>query len=66
MASAFDYKEVVGISNDSIEAAIKEGLKEVSKTHQVAWFEVLSMRGRMVDDNTVEHQVTVKVGCRAK
>lgn len=66
MASAFEYKEVVGISNDSIEAAIKEGLKEISKTHMVAWFEVVSMRGRMVDENTVEHQVTVKVGCRTK
>lgn len=66
MPTAFEYKEVVGISTESIEAAIKEGLKQISLTAQVAWFEVLSMRGRMVDEDTVEHQVSIKVGCRAK
>ncbi|MFZ1730172.1 MAG: dodecin family protein [Bacteroidota bacterium] len=66
MPAAFEYREIVGISNDSIEAAIKEGLYEASKTHQVAWFEVASMRGRMVDDDTVEYQVSLKIGCRVK
>ncbi|MBR9976022.1 MAG: dodecin domain-containing protein [Bacteroidetes bacterium] len=66
MSSAFEYKEVVGISTESIEAAIQVGLKQISQTVEVAWFEVLSMRGRMVDDDTVEHQVSIKVGCRAK
>jgi flavin-binding protein dodecin len=66
MPSAFEYKEVVGISTENIEAAIKEGLKEISRSYQVAWFEVLSMRGRMVDADTVEYQVSIKVGCRAR
>lgn len=66
MSSAFEYKEVVGISTESIEAAIQVGLKQISQTAEVAWFEVLSMRGRMVDDDTIEHQVSIKVGCRAK
>jgi flavin-binding protein dodecin len=66
MPSAFEYKEVVGISNESIEAAIKEGLDEAAKTHHVAWFEVVSVRGRMSDDETVEYQVSLKIGCRVK
>jgi flavin-binding protein dodecin len=66
MASVFEYKEVVGISTESLEGAIHEGLTEVSITYQVAWFEVISIRGRMVDANTTEYQVTLKIGCRAK
>lgn len=66
MASVFEYKEIVGISTESLEAAIQEGLREVSLSYQVAWFEVISMRGRMVDASTTEYQVTLKIGCRAK
>jgi flavin-binding protein dodecin len=65
MASVFEYKEIVGISTESLEAAIQEGLREVSLSYQVAWFEVVSMRGRMVDAGTTEYQVTLKIGCRA-
>ena len=66
MASVFEYKEVVGISTENVEAAIQEGLNEVSVNFQVAWFEVVSIRGRMVDPKTTEYQVTLKIGCRAK
>ncbi|MDT8322798.1 MAG: dodecin family protein [Bacteroidota bacterium] len=66
MASVFEYKEVVGISTESVEAAIQEGLREVTLGYQVAWFEVISIRGRMVDAETTEYQVTIKIGCRAK
>lgn len=66
MASVFEYREVVGISTENVEAAIKEGLDEVSVNFQVAWFEVVSIRGRMVDAKTTEYQVTLKIGCRAK
>ncbi len=66
MASVFEYKEVVGISIESVEAAIQEGLTEVSADYQVAWFEAVSIRGRMVDEKTTEYQVTLKIGCRPK
>lgn len=66
MASVFEYKEVVGISTANIEAAIQEGLNEVSQNYDVAWFEVVSTRGRMVDASTTEYQVTLKVGCKAR
>lgn len=66
MASVFEYREVVGISTTNVEAAIQEGLTEVAADYQVAWFEVVSIRGRMVDANTTEYQVTLKIGCRPK
>ena len=66
MAAVFEYKEVVGISTESIESAIKQGLDAVSAEYNVAWFEVVSFRGRMADADTLEYQVTVKVGCKAK
>lgn len=66
MASVFEYKEIVGISTENVEAAIQEGLRDVSQGYQVAWFEVVSIRGRMVDADTTEYQVTLKIGCRAK
>lgn len=66
MTSVFEYKEVVGISTESIEAAIKQALDAVSAGYSVGWFEVLSFRGRMVDASTTEYQVTVKVGCKSK
>lgn len=66
MAAFFEYKEVVGISTESVEAAIQAGLKEVSSKYQIAWFEAVSIRGRMVDAETTEYQVTLKIGCREK
>jgi len=66
MASVFEYREVVGISTTNVEAAIQEGLTEVSAGYQVAWFEVVSIRGRMVDEKTTEYQVTLKIGCRPR
>ena len=66
MAAVFEYKEVVGISTESIESAIKQGLDAVAVDYNVAWFEVISFRGRMVDAEILEYQVTVKVGCKAK
>ena len=64
--AVFEYKEIVGISTESVEAAVQEGLNDISQNYQVAWFEVISIRGRMVDASTTEYQVTVKIGCRAK
>ncbi|MBR9979353.1 MAG: dodecin domain-containing protein [Bacteroidetes bacterium] len=66
MANTFEYREVVGISTNGIEDAIREGLNEIKSSYDIAWFEVVSMRGRMVDDHVIEHQVSLKIGCRAK
>jgi len=64
MATVFEYKEIVGVSTSSIEDAIKNGVAMVAAEATVAWFEILSIRGRLVDADTLEYQVTVKVGCK--
>ena len=66
MSAHFEYKEVVGISHVNIEEAIKEAVSAVAKTHKVGWFELVSLRGRPLEDGELEYQVTVKTGCKAK
>jgi flavin-binding protein dodecin len=65
MTHAFEYSEYVGISTVSIEDAMKKAVEAVSATKKVAWFEVLSVRGRVAaPDGTLEYQVTLKFGCK--
>ncbi|MBY8884526.1 dodecin family protein [Streptomyces sp. PTM05] len=57
--------EIVGTSPDSIEAAIRNGIKRAGrKLRNLDWFEITQVRGQIVD-NEVEHfQVGLKVGFR--
>ncbi len=57
--------EIVGTSPDGVDAAIRNGLTRASQTlRHVDWFEVVSVRGH-VEDNEIHHfQVTIKVGFR--
>lgn len=65
MTHAFEYCEFVGISTVSVEDAMKKAVEAVSATRKVAWFEVLSTRGRIASpDGTLEYQVTLKFGCK--
>ncbi len=65
MTAAFEYLEVVGISTSSIEAAVKAAADQAAVTRKIAWFEIKSVRGRMIDGSgEVEYQVTVKFGCK--
>jgi flavin-binding protein dodecin len=66
MAKSFEYKEAVGISSVSLEDAIKNAVLAISETHSVAWFEVLSTRGRTLDGDALEFQVSIKAGCKAR
>ena len=66
MAKVFEYREVVGISPASIEEAIKQAVGALSENYVVAWFEVLSTRGRKLEGDELEYQVTVKAGCKPK
>ena len=65
MPPVFEYHEVVGISSASFENAVELAVAAVTKTRSVAWFEILSTRGRVLDDGKLEYQVTVKCGCKA-
>ena len=63
MAEVFKITEVVGISPNSFADAVREAVKEASKTiRHMSWFEVVEERGRIDEGKVVEFQVTVKIG----
>jgi flavin-binding protein dodecin len=65
MATTFEYVECVGVSTTSIEAAIQSAVTAIATTRKIAWFEVQSTRGRVVEPGgEIEYQVTVKFGCK--
>ncbi|MDH7515054.1 MAG: dodecin family protein [Bacteroidota bacterium] len=65
MTTAFEFVEVVGVSTKSVEDAVQNAVRHVSATRGVSWFEIVSIRGRIVEPSReTEYQVTVKFGCR--
>ncbi|HUB22825.1 MAG TPA: dodecin [Streptosporangiaceae bacterium] len=60
----YSISEIVGSSTESIDDAIKGAVGRASRTlHNLDWFEVTGMRGR-IEDGQPHFQVTVKVGFR--
>jgi dodecin len=60
----YSISEIVGSSTESIDDAIKGAVGRASRTlHNLDWFEVNGMRGR-IEDGRPHFQVTVKVGFR--
>jgi len=63
--SVYSVSEVVGSSSESIDDAIKGAISRASKTlHNLDWFEVDEIRGRIDDAARCHFQVRVKVGFR--
>jgi dodecin len=63
--NTYSVTEIVGSSTEGIDDAIKGAVGRASKTlHNLDWFEVTGMRGRIEDDGLCHFQVTVKVGFR--
>jgi flavin-binding protein dodecin len=63
--NVYSITEIVGSSTEGIDDAIKGAVSRASKTlHNLDWFEVTGMRGRIEDDGLCHFQVTVKVGFR--
>ena len=61
----YSVSEIVGSSAEGIDDAIKVAIGRASKTlHNLDWFEVTDMRGRIEDDGLCHFQVTLKVGFR--
>lgn len=55
--------EIVGSSMESIDEAIKHGVKKASETiDNMRWFEVSEIRGEIEDGRVAHFQVTMKVG----
>ena len=62
--NVYSISEIVGSSTEGIDDAIKGAVSRASKTlHNLDWFEVTGMRGR-IEDGLCHFQVTVKVGFR--
>ena len=61
----YSISEIVGSSSDSIDDAIRGAVGRAGRTlHNLDWFEVTDMRGRIEDDGLCHFQVTLKVGFR--
>ncbi|HAU0236811.1 TPA: dodecin domain-containing protein [Legionella pneumophila] len=60
----YQIVELIRTSQEGIEKAIDNAIKQVAKTHgKLDWFEVVETRG-FIDDNKVKYyQVHLKVGC---
>jgi flavin-binding protein dodecin len=57
--------EIVGTSTDDVNTAIRNGLKRASATlRNLDWFEVVEVRGAIMDGDVAHYQVTMKVGFR--
>ena len=63
--SVYSVSEIVGSSTEGVDDAIKGAIVRASKTlHNLDWFEVSGIRGRIEDDQRCHFQVTLKVGFR--
>ena len=61
----YSISEIVGSSTEGIDDAIKGAVARASKTlHNLDWFEVTNVRGRIGNDELAHFQVTLKVGFR--
>jgi len=61
----YSVSEIVGSSSEGVDDAIKGAISRASKTlHNLDWFEVSDIRGRIEDNARCHFQVTLKVGFR--
>ncbi|GLB63961.1 hypothetical protein NCCP2495_18400 [Dietzia sp. NCCP-2495] len=65
MNHTYNITEIVGSSPDGSDQAIKNAVAEASRSlRNMAWFEVVSIRGNLDGGEVVHWQVTIKVGFR--
>jgi dodecin len=63
--SIYSVSEIVGSSVEGIDDAIRGAIGRASQTlHNLDWFEVTDIRGRIDDGARCHFQVTLKVGFR--
>ncbi|MEU7900711.1 dodecin [Nonomuraea sp. NPDC049152] len=57
--------EIVGTSGESLDHAIRNGLRRASETlRHLDWFEVTEIRGHIEQGEVAHYQVGMKVGFR--
>ena len=63
MSHAYKKIEIVGTSPDSVTDAIQGAIDRAATTvHNLKWFEVDEIRGRIDEGKVAEYQVTLKIG----
>jgi len=63
--NVYSVSEIVGSSTEGIDDAIKGAISRASKTlHNLDWFQVSDIRGRIEENQRCHFQVTLKVGFR--
>ena len=61
----YAVSEIVGTSPDDVNSAIRNGIKRAHETlHNLGWFELVEVRGAILDGEVNHYQVTLKVGFR--
>lgn len=61
----YRVSEIVGTSSDSLDDAIRGGIRRASQTLRgLDWFEITEIRGHIVDGDVGHFQVGMKVGFR--
>ena len=57
--------EIVGTSTESVNDAIKNGIRRADRTlRNLDWFTLVEVRGAIADGEVGHYQVTLKVGFR--
>ena len=57
--------EIVGTSPESVDKAIRNGIKRASETlRHLDWFEVTEVRGNITEGDIAHFQVGMKIGFR--
>jgi len=61
--NVYAVSEIVGTSTEGIEGAIDHALARARKTlRNLDWFEVVEIRGHLLDGSVEYYQVTLKLG----
>jgi flavin-binding protein dodecin len=63
--NTYKIVDVVGVSDDSVQQAVRNALKKASQTlRNIDWFEVTEIRGSVKNNSEPIFQVAVKIGFR--
>jgi len=63
--NTYKLVELVGVSSESIDQAVRNAIQRAGETlRNLDWFQVTETRGTISDGNVALFQVTVKVGFR--
>ena len=61
----YAVNEIVGTSTSDVNTAIRNGIKRANETiRNLDWFELVEVRGAILNGEVKHYQVTLKVGFR--